>query len=555
MTPSKLGARWRRAALAAIAAALVVVAIVGVPAPASAHAVLVASDPADGAELDTSPAAVVLTFDEPVQLIDGTAQVLSGTGARVDAGGAHTRDATLTIPLKPDLPRGGYTVTWRVLSADAHLVSGSIAFGVRQSAHPVGSSTTPTAATGPLDLVSQAAVGVGYLGGILLFGVLAAATFLWPATLARRRTRVMLGAGWWALLAATVVQLLLEGPRARESGWAGTLTLDGLGQTLGSSVGAALAARLALLALVPVARALPTRARAGAALALGAGVLVTIALTGHAAAGDDVPLAAAAAWLHLAAMAVWIGGLLLLFGAVLPGIRTDDDLAAARLPRWSVVAFTAVVVLVVTGEYQAWRQVQPPAALWSTAYGLTLLVKLGLVVLVLAAAAAGQRMIARRRTSRGAGSGSAVAPGADPARRLRRTVAVELAIVSLVVAATTVLTALPPASATYGPPVTVTAPLPADLALTADFASTRHGSLALTVTVAGPDGPVAADDVTATLSSDEHGIAAIAVPLERDGDTWRSTGASVPLAGDWTVSFRVAIGGAATVASVDTTFW
>ena len=163
-------------------------AIAGAPSPAAAHAVLVSSDPVDGSELARSPAAVTLTFSEPVQLIEGTAQVLSRTGERVDAEGARTSGATLTIPLEPDLARGSYTVTWRALSVDAHLVSGSIAFGVRQAATAVGTSTTPTPATGPLDLVAQASVGVGYVGVILLFGVRASAGMLWPGALGRRRS-------------------------------------------------------------------------------------------------------------------------------------------------------------------------------------------------------------------------------------------------------------------------------------------------------------------------------------------------------------------------------
>ena len=82
-------------------------------------------------------------------------------------------------------------------------------------------------------------------------------------------------------------------------------------------------------------------------------------------------LALPAAVLHLASMAVWLGGLVVLGLAVLPALRRGT-IADAGLRRWSITAYSCVICLVVTGEYQASRQISPVQALWSTRYGVFL---------------------------------------------------------------------------------------------------------------------------------------------------------------------------------------
>ena len=52
-----------------------------------------------------------------------------------------------------------------------------------------------------------------------------------------------------------------------------------------------------------------------------------------------------------------------------------------------------MICLVVTGEYQASRQISPVQALWSTRYGVFLLVKVALVAVMLAAALLAERHV------------------------------------------------------------------------------------------------------------------------------------------------------------------
>ena len=93
--------------------------------PASAHAELVSTDPGEGARLDGVPSRVTLQFSESVSLGAGYARVLDAGGARVDTGSASVDGDVLTIPLRTGLGEGGYLVTYRVVSADAHPIPGA----------------------------------------------------------------------------------------------------------------------------------------------------------------------------------------------------------------------------------------------------------------------------------------------------------------------------------------------------------------------------------------------------------------------------------------------
>ena len=137
---------------------------------AHAHATLESSTPVDGSRVEVAPAEVILTFDEAVQLVRGTAQVISDDGARVDSGGAHlsTNGTSVVIPLQPHLAKGSYTATWRVVSADTHVVAGSISFGVGQDAHVLPSRVVdPSRTLTVADDVVQGVVvpGFGYVLG------------------------------------------------------------------------------------------------------------------------------------------------------------------------------------------------------------------------------------------------------------------------------------------------------------------------------------------------------------------------------------------------------
>ncbi|WP_375390023.1 copper resistance protein CopC, partial [uncultured Amnibacterium sp.] len=335
--------------------------------PASAHAVLVSSDPADGARVAASPAEVRLVFDEAVGLPPAATAVLSSTGERGQRGAARLADGgtTVVVPLRADLPTGVWNVSFRLVSADSHVITGSIRFGVRQDADAVESA----AGTGsPLDAAVGAATGFAYLGLALGVGVPAAAALLWPSVRSRRRVVRVTAAGLAVVLLATVAELLIRGPRASGDDLSGVLRFDGLGYLLTSTIGTVLLARLVLVVALAVLLRRPAeagRGRTAAAGVVGLGLLMTVALLGHATDGAWWLLVPAAV-VHLAAMVLWLGGLVVLAAAVLPRTARTPEAGLRSLRRWSVVAFCCIAVLVVTGEVQAFPTVAPLDSLWST---------------------------------------------------------------------------------------------------------------------------------------------------------------------------------------------
>ena len=93
-------------------------------------------------------------------------------------------------------------------------------------------------------------------------------------------------------------------------------------------------------------------------------------------------------------MACWLGGLVLLCVAVLP--RRNVDELRKVLPRYSALALGAIVALVVSGGYQAWRQVGSIDELKSTDYGRLLIAKLVAFAALIVAAAFSREVVNRR---------------------------------------------------------------------------------------------------------------------------------------------------------------
>lgn len=110
--------------LAVLVAALIL--LVAGSGPATAHANLVESDPADGARLETAPSEVTLTFSENVG--NGQVAVTAPSGRRVETTNVRTLDHVLSADVAPSDERGRYTVAYRIVSADSHPISGEITF-------------------------------------------------------------------------------------------------------------------------------------------------------------------------------------------------------------------------------------------------------------------------------------------------------------------------------------------------------------------------------------------------------------------------------------------
>src|SRR6266566_2389224 len=133
--------RWRAARLIAVGAGAVAFTVV-VAGPALAHAELVVASPAPGTGLPQAPAAVVLRFDEPLNLRLSRIVVSDARDREVDAGPteAVVGDALAMQRRLSVVPPGVYTVRWTSVAADGgHVLHGSYEFGVGE-APPGGAS-------------------------------------------------------------------------------------------------------------------------------------------------------------------------------------------------------------------------------------------------------------------------------------------------------------------------------------------------------------------------------------------------------------------------------
>lgn len=105
------------------------------PGPALAHAYLVKASPAQRAALFSLPQRVDLWFNERLEAPFCKLQVFDAAGKAVDKNDMHVAPADpkhLSIGLNPLAP-GIYTVKFRVLSVDGHVVNDEFSFTVRGS--------------------------------------------------------------------------------------------------------------------------------------------------------------------------------------------------------------------------------------------------------------------------------------------------------------------------------------------------------------------------------------------------------------------------------------
>ena len=131
MTRPACGAAVRRL-LASLAAAVLLAT--AWTSPAGAHAVLVRSTPPGRAALAEKPDRVQLWFNERLEPAFSSVSVWSSAGTQVDAGDArvdHDDAKRLSVTLPP-LPPGAYSVRYRVLSVDGHVVDSSFTFTIRR---------------------------------------------------------------------------------------------------------------------------------------------------------------------------------------------------------------------------------------------------------------------------------------------------------------------------------------------------------------------------------------------------------------------------------------
>ncbi|MEV6762308.1 copper resistance protein CopC [Streptomyces sp. NPDC051105] len=379
--------------------------------PASAHAALTGSDPAQGVVVPKAPDQVSLTFSENVSLNDNSIRVLDPKGKRVDlAKPDNLTGTTYGVQLKSGLGKGTYTVAWQVVSADSHPVAGAYTFSVGAPSKTVASVGDQDAGGGVVGWLYGFGRYMSYAGYIVLVGGAAFVLACWQRGSGVQALQRLVVGGWLTLTAATLWLLLLRGSYATSGSVGDIFDLNLLGQVLQTKTGAALVSRLLLLAaaalFIAVLFGAYDKREEGAekrdltfGLAIGgtvvaAGLAASWAMAEHASTGLQPGIAMPVDVIHLLAVATWLGGLTALLVALYRA-PADTPVGAVAVGRFSRMAFGSVVALVATGIYQSWRQLGSWSAFTDTAYGQLLLVKIALVALLVGIASISRRWTRR----------------------------------------------------------------------------------------------------------------------------------------------------------------
>lgn len=515
-----------------VGASLTFVVFISMPSSVSAHAQLESASPSPSAVLESGPTEVVLDFDDPVAPVPRSIEIYDESGNRLILEEALVADDDPTVMSAggvPDLPGGIYAVVYRALSSDGHVVEGAYTFRVGTDPSAVDPSDLLDGlldgSAGPSGLSWAMGIGrwLAYVGMSVLLGGLA---LMAGGGISSRRSVTLIGGGWLAAVAGSLVVFSLQGPYTVAGRWSDVWDPSLWSDVADTRLGKAILVRLSLLVVLAVlllvlrgafARTTTTWWRSTTAL-VGAGSVVSFAASGHLSTSSLSGLAVAVGAVHTSSVVLWLGGLSLVVGG---GVLRSPD-APAVVARFSRLATWALPISVVTGLWQAWHLLPEVSRITYSDWGKGLLIKVSLVVGVVTLGIFG-RWLARR----------------DDREGLRRLVAVELVLGVLVFAVTAGMVAKSPEVASESTVVEV-ALVDGDMIANLAVTPGRVGFTELHLIIESPAGslrPVESVEMRMTLANSE--IPTVVVPVEILGPNHFVGSLSVPYAGVWNVEILV----------------
>lgn len=526
---------------------------------ASAHGYQESSVPPPNGRLLEPPTQVVIRMTEPVEVGQTTVRVLDAEGNDLASGPLTSADGSaqsselvqgVAIP-----GNGTYTVTWKTLwVSDGHITDGAFAFAVGNASLEgalEGVSNANAAWPGAAESTGRA---LGFAGWLLATGAFAFPALVadralqrHPATattgVAATRRRTALVGVLGAALALVGAALSLADQSARTGyGWTGILTL-----AQATSIGRVLLARLVLAVALLALAASVLRARRGHLVAafVGAAGLATLTAGSHARAAQvDVPFATVPDYAHLLAAAAWVGTLAALVATLpaIPRLLPHGERARVIGPlagNVSLVATVSVALLVATGTFAGIVHLSAWSDLWTTLYGRVLSFKLLLVAVLLAMGFMNrQAYVPRYQKAQGA-----LPEGRFGIGRFRGMIAVEVAIMLVVIGATGALAGISPNEESIAAPQAQTweaegRDVDGLLTMTSPTTGINPVELVLTLKDAGPVTDV--KHVTLQLSSfDVEGVPPVESVLEETTPGTFVGNVTFGFTGDWAVVAKV----------------
>jgi copper transport protein len=504
------GAHVRASLLVGMLAAGLLVAGLGlVSAPtACAHAQLLGTSPLSGSTVAKQPSEVIFKFNQAVGGTLGAVRVYNAQGQEVDnldVGHPEGHQHWMGVGLKPGLPDGTYTGTYKVISADTHIVYGGLVFNVGHAGAVPKFTVAGLIGRGESGEATKLAFGVvralDYVSLALGIGGLVFLVWTWlPALVATatssaatstagdaekwheaseafvRRLKLLFAVAILLGIAVGVLGILLQGASAAGVSLWASAKGSIVDNTLESRFGEVWAARtlvwvaLGGVLVVSRSRRCPARACISAA-ALGACLLaIAPALSGHPSVQGPRGVFFPVDVVHVVGASVWVGGIACLL-LVLPAATHKLDgprrtrLLLATLARFSPLALACVIAIAITGVIQAYIDVRSFDGLLHSTYGALVIVKVVLLLVLIGFGWVNRSRIlpALRRLA-----GRVESPGRGGAAA-RRSMRGELAVMVTVFGVTAALVSYaPPIDAASGPFSITTSLGPAELEMTVE---------------------------------------------------------------------------------------
>jgi copper transport protein len=361
---------------------LVALAALAFPAVASAHATLQSTTPSFGNEIESTPALIRLRFDQHVKVLPGSIKVLNGAG-RNFALPAQVQGRSVVAGVA-HLKAGAYTVRWRAISADSHVVSGVWTFGLRVPAPAVANAYGAGGPTTSEHIVRWLwFLGLALAIGAVGFRLICLRGQDVPLALERKLV-VAAGLGVVVALQAGIAAFSLRSEDALQLPLGDFLYGD-LSPMAATRFGHAFVvmtlAFALVLALLYLSWLLDRSDLLVPAFALSLIFVGGLSWSGHDAvdAGSSWKTAIAD-WVHIGAASLWIGGLATMAGLVWFGA---PQLRRAAFTNFSQLATVLIALVLAAGTYLSIVRLPHLHDLWTERYGQVLLVKIGLVCFAL----------------------------------------------------------------------------------------------------------------------------------------------------------------------------
>ena len=389
----------------AVAFATTVLALLLMTPTAGAHAVVTSSQPAGGERLRTAPKEVSIQFSETVNTDLGGLKVLDGNGNRADYGdSSRPTPSSVRTTLRAGLGDGTYVGNYKVVSSDGHAISGAIVFTVGTASAidvtKLAEKNDPT-----FELISKVGQFITYLGALLTAGLALFVAFCYRPGPERRRLETTIRQASILTAFGAVTTIVAQAALATGGGVGSAFSSGTLGPVLRQGLGWSTSVLFIGLASCHLSADLAKQAaRDGMAIVGGITIAASFVLWGHATESKTAWLAIPADVIHVAAAAVWFGGLVglaivlrsrrrLVSPNSAPDPTTTDATTGEEgrsltatvdiVRRFSNLAAVSVVLLVIAGTSLAYSELGSFAALTSTTYGQTLLIKLAVVASIL----------------------------------------------------------------------------------------------------------------------------------------------------------------------------